>query len=109
MNRGDRREATFKDGMDKEGFLETRGEVWGKPRWADSGGSVEKSPAPLANPQSAAILPAMKLLSATLVYLVFAVLIGWGTVLLMAGKPGLLIAAVGVYTLLFAKVGCASH
>jgi hypothetical protein len=70
---------------------------------------MQNSPARLANPQSAAILPAMKLLAATLVYLVFAVLIGWGTVLLMAGKPGLLISAVGIYTVLFAKVGCASH
>jgi len=54
-------------------------------------------------------LSRMKLVSATLVYLAFAVAMGIGIVLLMTGKPALLIGAVLVYFALFAKVGCASQ
>jgi len=51
----------------------------------------------------------MKLLAATAVYLLIAVVLGLGIIALMAGKPILLIAGVLIYLLLFAKIGCASH
>jgi len=51
----------------------------------------------------------MKLLSAVLVYLVFAALLGTGVVLLMSGKPALLIGSGLVFALMFARYGCASH
>jgi len=51
----------------------------------------------------------MKFLASVSVYLLFAAIIGCGVVMMMHGKPGLLIGGVAVYTLLFAKIGCASH
>ncbi len=51
----------------------------------------------------------MKLLLSTVVYLVIAAVLGAGIILMMHGKPALLIASVIVYLLVFAKVGCSSH
>ena len=51
----------------------------------------------------------MKLFLAVLVYLLIGVVLGWGLLLMMAGKPWLLIAAFLVYVVAFAKFGCASH
>jgi lipopolysaccharide export LptBFGC system permease protein LptF len=51
----------------------------------------------------------MKLLSASLVYLAFAIAMGVGIVLLTAGKPALLIGAVLVYLAMLGKIGCAAH
>lgn len=63
----------------------------------------------LALDRTMAKLSRMKLVSATLVYLAFAVAMGVGIVLLMSGKPALLIGATLVYFAMFAKVGCASQ
>ena len=51
----------------------------------------------------------MKLFLAVLAYLLIGVVLGWGLLLLMAGKPWLLIAAFLVYVVAFAKFGCLSH
>lgn len=51
----------------------------------------------------------MNLLWATLIHLFIAALLGAGIIMLMHGKPALLIVGGLVYTLVFAKVGCASH
>lgn len=51
----------------------------------------------------------MKLLWVTLVHCLLVAVLGGGIVLLMAGKPALLLAGLVVYALVFAKVGCASH
>lgn len=51
----------------------------------------------------------MKLFLAVLVYLLIGAILGWGLLLLMAGKPWLLIAAFLVYVVAFAKFGCLSH
>jgi F0F1-type ATP synthase assembly protein I len=52
---------------------------------------------------------AMRLFLAVLVYLLIGAVLGWGLMLLMAGKPWLLIAAFLVYVVAFAKIGCISH
>lgn len=51
----------------------------------------------------------MKLVLAVLVYLLIGAVLGWGILLMMAGKPWLLIAAFLVYLVGFAKFGCLSH
>jgi hypothetical protein len=51
----------------------------------------------------------MKFCLAILVYLLMAAVIGWGILLMMAGKPWLLIASALVYLVGFARIGCASH
>lgn len=51
----------------------------------------------------------MKLLWATLLHLVVAGVLGAGILLLMQGKPALLIGSTVVYFALLGKVGCASH
>jgi hypothetical protein len=51
----------------------------------------------------------MKLFLATLVYLLMAAVLSWGILLLMAGKPWLLIVSVTAYVVAFGKIGCASH
>ena len=51
----------------------------------------------------------MKLALAILVYAVMGLVLGSGILLVVAGKPWLLIAAVIAYVLLFSKVGCLSH
>jgi len=65
--------------------------------------------ASLAFADEPAKIHAMKLLLATAAFLIFSFLLGWGIILLMHGKPALLLGALAVYTLGFAKVGCASH
>jgi hypothetical protein len=54
-------------------------------------------------------LRGMKLLWATLLHLVVAGVLGAGILLLMQGKPALLIGGTVVYFALLGKVGCASH
>jgi hypothetical protein len=51
----------------------------------------------------------MKLFFAALVYVLVGVLIGWGILLLLAGKPWLLIAGALAYLVALARIGCASH
>jgi hypothetical protein len=51
----------------------------------------------------------MKFILAILAYLLIAAVLGWGILLLIAGKPWLLIAGVIVYLVAFARIGCASH
>jgi len=48
----------------------------------------------------------MKLVSAMLVYLLFAVLLGWGILLAVHKSPGLLLAGAAFYTLLLWRIGC---
>lgn len=51
----------------------------------------------------------MKLIWAALIHTLIFVVIGGGILLLVAGKPALLIGGIVVYSLVFAKVGCAAH
>ncbi len=51
----------------------------------------------------------MKFCLAVLVYLLIAVVLGAGILLLIAGKPWLLIASMLAYIIAFAKIGCLSH
>jgi len=51
----------------------------------------------------------MKFIAAILVFVVFAALIGTGIVLMLAGKPLLLIVALGAFLGTFIKYGCLSH
>jgi hypothetical protein len=48
----------------------------------------------------------MKFLMAIVAYLLIALILGWGILLLVAGKPWLLIAGAVAYVLAFAKLGC---
>jgi hypothetical protein len=50
----------------------------------------------------------MKLLSSVAIHLVLVTILSVGIVMMVHGKPALLIAGVLGYSLLFAKVGCAS-
>ena len=45
MNRGDRREAIFKDDKDRERFLETLGETCARPVWKTATGKLLRGPA----------------------------------------------------------------
>jgi hypothetical protein len=51
----------------------------------------------------------MKLFSAALVYLVIAFILGWGILLVMAGKPLFLIIAFIAFVVAFGKIGCMTH
>ena len=51
----------------------------------------------------------MKLVAAISVFVLFAFFISWGILLLLAGKPWLLLAALGVFLGTFIKYGCQSH
>lgn len=51
----------------------------------------------------------MKFFMAIVVYLLMGAVLGWGILLLLAGKPWLLIAALIVYLIGFSKIGCLSH
>jgi len=51
----------------------------------------------------------MKLLLSVLVYLLIGVVLAWGILLMMHGKPWLLIAAAIAYIVAVAKLGCLSH
>lgn len=51
----------------------------------------------------------MKFGLAILAYLLIGAVLGWGILLLIAGKPWLLIAGVIGYLVAFGKIGCTSH
>ena len=51
----------------------------------------------------------MKLLLAILAYLLIGLVLGWGILLLIAGKPWLLIAGLLAYLVALTKIGCLSH
>jgi hypothetical protein len=51
----------------------------------------------------------MKFLLAVLVYVLIGAVLGWGILLLVAGKPALLIVALLAYAIAFARIGCLSH
>jgi hypothetical protein len=51
----------------------------------------------------------MKLALAALVYLLIALILSAGILLMITGKPWLLIIALVAYVVAFAKIGCLSH
>ena len=51
----------------------------------------------------------MKLVLAVLVYLLMGMILGGGILLLVAGKPWLLIVSLLAYVVAFGKFGCLSH
>jgi len=51
----------------------------------------------------------MKFASAILVYLLMGVALAAGVVLLLAGKPWFFIAALVIYVVAFARIGCLTH
>ena len=51
----------------------------------------------------------MNFVLATLVFLLFAFFIGLGIVMMLAGKPILLVVALGVFIGTFIKYGCLAH
>ena len=63
----------------------------------------------LAPGHASANMAGMKLFLAVVVYLLIGVLLGWGILLMLAGKPWLLIAGLVAYLIAFSKIGCASH
>jgi hypothetical protein len=51
----------------------------------------------------------MKFAMAISVFVLFAFFISWGIILLLAGSPWLLIAAVAVFVGTFIRYGCLTH
>jgi len=51
----------------------------------------------------------MKLALAVLVYALIGLVLSWGILLLLAGKPWLFIVAFLAYLVAFGKIGCTSH
>jgi len=51
----------------------------------------------------------MKFILAILTFVLFALAIGWGILLMLHGKPWLFIVALLAFVGLFAKQGCKSH
>jgi len=51
----------------------------------------------------------MKLALAVLVYLLISLILCSGVLLLIAGKPWLLVLALVAYVVAFGKIGCLSH
>lgn len=51
----------------------------------------------------------MKLTAVIVLHLLVLVAFVWGILLLMQGKPALLIGATAVYVLGLGKIGCAAH
>lgn len=51
----------------------------------------------------------MKLAAAILVYLAIGLVLSWGILLLLDGKPWLFIAAFAAYVVAFGKIGCQTH
>lgn len=51
----------------------------------------------------------MKFLLSVFVYLLMGALLTWGILLMMHGKPWLLVAVFLAYVLALAKLGCLSH
>ena len=54
-------------------------------------------------------LPQMKFMLAVAVFVLFAFFLGWGIVLLLAGKPILFTVALLAFLGTFIKYGCLSH
>ena len=54
-------------------------------------------------------MASMKFFAAIMLFVLFAVLLSAGIVLMLAGKPLLFIAALGVFLAGFIKFGCLSH
>jgi hypothetical protein len=52
---------------------------------------------------------AMKLGAAILIYLVIGVVLSFGVLLMLAGKPWLFIVALLAYVVAFGKIGCMTH
>jgi Trk-type K+ transport system membrane component len=52
---------------------------------------------------------AMKFALAVLIYLIMAAILGAGILLLVAGKPWLLIVALIAFVVAFGKIGCMTH
>ena len=53
--------------------------------------------------------PRMKFLLSIVVYLLIGALLSWGILLMMHGKPWLLIGGLVAYIVAVAKMGCLSH
>jgi len=51
----------------------------------------------------------MRFLMSVVVYLLIGALLSWGILLMMHGKPWLLIGVAVAYVLAVAKLGCLSH
>ena len=51
----------------------------------------------------------MKLAAAILVYVVIGLVLSWGILLLLSGKPWLVLVAFLAYVVAFGKIGCTSH
>jgi len=51
----------------------------------------------------------MKFFLAIVVYLLIAAVLSWGILLMMHGKPWLLIVSVIAYVVAFGKLGCMTH
>ncbi len=51
----------------------------------------------------------MKLTAAIVVHLALITAFVWGILLLVQGKPALLLGAITVYAVIFGKIGCAAH
>ena len=64
---------------------------------------------PLASCRKNVTIAPMKLALAVLVYLVIGLVLSWGVLLLLAGKPWLFIIALLAYIVAFGKIGCTSH
>ena len=51
----------------------------------------------------------MKLMAAVLAYLVIGLVLSWGILLLLEGKPWVFIVAFVAYVAAFGKIGCQAH
>jgi hypothetical protein len=51
----------------------------------------------------------MKFAAAILVFVLFALFLGWGIIELLKGQPWLLLASLGVFLGAFIKFGCRAH
>jgi Trk-type K+ transport system membrane component len=51
----------------------------------------------------------MKLALAVFVYLLIGLILSWGIMLLLEGKPWLFVAALLAYVFAFGKIGCQTH
>ena len=75
---------------------------------AGTGGSGEFKSRLAFAPETVTI-PVMKFALAILVYLLMAALLGVGVLLLISGKPLLLIIVLISYVVAFGKLGCMTH
>ena len=51
----------------------------------------------------------MKLMAAVSVYLLIGLVLSWGIMLLLEGKPWVFLAAFLAYVVAFGKIGCQTH